>query len=100
MNQYSQGKKVGVLNRERARGEYIAMCEGDDHWLDRNKLQIQIDFLRNHQDYVMSGHDALVVNEKGEVISESKLPNTYKKDISGEDLIRGRAWILTMSRLL
>lgn len=32
-NQYSKGVKVGfVYNYSRAKGEYIAFCEGDDYW--------------------------------------------------------------------
>lgn len=44
-NQYSKGVKVGfVYNYSRAKGEYIAFCEGDDYWTDPYKLQKQIDF--------------------------------------------------------
>lgn len=56
-NQYSKGVKVSlVYNYSRARGKYIALCEGDDYWTDPYKLQKQVDFLENHPDYVMCSH--------------------------------------------
>lgn len=51
-NQYS--KKDGSLRRimdSHMRGKYIAMCEGDDYWIDPYKLQKQVDFLEKHVEY-------------------------------------------------
>jgi glycosyltransferase involved in cell wall biosynthesis len=40
--------------------EYIALCEGDDYWIDDYKLQRQVDFLDSHPEYVLAFHNAIV----------------------------------------
>ena len=96
-NQYSQGKKPRSIVEPQCKGKYIAVCEGDDFWTDKKKLQIQVDFLEANQDYVISGHDAFIIDEDGNHIKDSKLPNRYKRDYSSEELIMDKAWILTLS---
>lgn len=56
-NQYS--KKVRIWETilyPIARGKYIAECEGDDFWIDPQKLQKQVDFLEAHPDYSLVTH--------------------------------------------
>lgn len=59
VNQYSQGVR-GMsrrFNYPRAKGKYIALCEGDDFWTDPLKLQKQVDFLEKHSDCSLCFHN-------------------------------------------
>jgi glycosyltransferase involved in cell wall biosynthesis len=47
------------------RGDYVALLEGDDYWIHENKLQMQVDFLDEHNDHAICCHRARFVNETG-----------------------------------
>lgn len=58
-NKYSSGYKGKMdvtFNYSRARGKYIATCEGDDYWTDPLKLQKQVDFMEAHPDFSVCWH--------------------------------------------
>jgi len=61
-NQYSKGKVVDAYNYDRARGKYIAVCEGDDYWTDPKKLQKQVDWMDAHHEYSACFHRVIQHN--------------------------------------
>lgn len=50
-NQYSKGIKVSATYQyPRAKGKYVAICEGDDYWTDPLKLQKQVDIMEQNSE--------------------------------------------------
>lgn len=58
-NMYDALKKV--------KGKYLALCEGDDYWTDKHKLQKQYDFLSQNPDYSLCFHQAINVSPYPEI---------------------------------
>lgn len=72
-NQFSKGNRRILLNElvPRARGKYIAVCEGDDFWTDKFKLYKQLDSLKRYSNCVVSTHRVQIAQEDGKMIGKT-----------------------------
>lgn len=55
---------------KRCTGKYLIALEGDDYWLDPDKLQMQFDFLEAHPEYIATSHWCEVMDESGNISNE------------------------------
>lgn len=70
-NQYSKGVSVlAKYNYPRAKGKYIAYCEGDDYWCDNYKLQKQYDQMEMHEECSICVHDVQCIDKNGTVLNQ------------------------------
>jgi glycosyltransferase involved in cell wall biosynthesis len=62
-NQFSQDpNRVISIPLKEAKGKYVAICEGDDFWIEPLKLQRQVSYLESNTDFSMCIHNAVVYN--------------------------------------
>ena len=74
-NQYRKGVAMdATFNFPRARGRYIALCEGDDFWRDPHKLKLQTDYLQAHPECTFCFTNAVVHDESGQRPDRPFLP--------------------------
>ncbi len=78
-NQMQKKKSPLHICFEKAKGEYIAICEGDDYWTDENKIAMQVEVLDSNNNIVGCGHNAIIVDDDGNP-SKMSFDLKYNKD--------------------
>ena len=88
-NQYSKGIKVAkTYIYPKIKGEYVALCEGDDFWTDEDKLQTQVNFLKKHPEYVACAHAHKQIDMRDNSETEKHAFN-YSGTVTASQIIQG-----------
>ena len=69
------GRQNFLRSFKMCQGQYIALCEGDDFWIDKYKLQKQVDFLIENPAFVLIGGRGYTLNDETGQKKTSDYPN-------------------------
>jgi glycosyltransferase involved in cell wall biosynthesis len=86
-------KNVGMQRNflrilEHARGTFIAFCEGDDWWIERNKLQKQYEIMTSSPSISMCVHAAKVFNHRKDKFIAARHRGRRARTLRIEELIQ------------
>jgi glycosyltransferase involved in cell wall biosynthesis len=87
-NKFTKGECLYSKTFEKVQGKYIALCDGDDYWIDPLKLQMQVDFLEKNERAVGCFHNSVCVDNKNILINERYFHHQGKFWFNREDSLK------------
>lgn len=99
-NQYSKGKLISQNNYNRAKGKYIAICEGDDYWTDSYKLQKQVDYMEKNMECGGCFHAGELINAVTKKKVGEVKPFENDKILTAKDTILGGGGFVVTNSIL
>ncbi|MEF6532263.1 glycosyltransferase [Escherichia coli] len=88
-NQYQKGKKITPLAVAEAIGEYIALCEGDDYWIDNKKLQKQLSSLYDKTDVGICFTSGYSIYDREHTLQNQANYGNINKQFTLSEVLRG-----------
>ena len=85
-------KTVNCFKEGLFRGEYVTLLEGDDYWLEKDRLQVLVDFLENHPEYAFVSYKEHVVDINGNDIGTTPDKSLWGKRFTIRDFLDGKSY--------
>lgn len=103
VNQYQQGNKriLASFVYPKANGKYLALCEGDDYWIDPLKLQKQVDFLESHPECTLTLSNGLgYYEEKKKFVKLNSIPTKESKFLTMSEVLMEKGGLIPTASML
>lgn len=103
LKKYENNSKIKIFNRERnigannngwdlftkSNGDYIAILEGDDYWITKDKLEKQLNLLETNEKSILCYTDSYIIDENNKIIGKKYVKKNNIKNINSLMLNRG-----------
>lgn len=83
-------KLTGCIDAGLFRGEYLSYLEGDDYWLEEDRLQTLVDFLEANPEYSRVSYRRKVIDENGNDKGFDIPKSVLNKPFTVEDFLFGK----------